>query len=257
MDYEEKYNKLLDAIKELQKANPSDEGIQNWINDNVPELKLSEDEKIRKAIIEIVHDTPYCEEDYNVREEDILAWLEKQGEIDLEHYEDGENEKRKFVGYGFLKCKGDFISFKEGETYWLEYVGKDNYNVRSDNLLGQTFHIKPVELYTVFRPTTWLEKQGQVKESLIPQYENKTYEENIDSLTSEDERGKADALKCVEWSAEDEDMCYKATAVINKLCAEGKEYVWSINNLKKVFCWLKSLRDRLEVKIKTAKEIEP
>lgn len=88
-------------------------------------------------------------------------WLEKQGEIDLEHYKDSENEKRKFVGYGFLKCKGDFLSFKEGETYWLEYIGKDNYNVRSDNLFGQTFHIKPVELYTVFRPTTWLEKQGE------------------------------------------------------------------------------------------------
>lgn len=96
--------------------------------------------------------------------------LEKQADIDLEHYKDSENEKRKFVGYGFLKCKGDFLSFKEGETYWLEYIGKDNYNVRSDNLLGQTFHIKPVELYTVFRPTTWLEKQGE-QTNVVPQSE--------------------------------------------------------------------------------------
>ena len=54
MDYKEKYNRLLDAIKELQKANPSDEGIQNWINDNVPELAESEDERIRKEILEFV-----------------------------------------------------------------------------------------------------------------------------------------------------------------------------------------------------------
>jgi len=106
------------------------------------------------------------------------SWLEKQGGIDLEHYEDSENEKRKFVGYGFLKCKGDFLSFKEGKTYWLEYVGKDNYNVRSDNLLGQTFHIKPVELYTVFRPTTWLEKQG-VNSSMPPKEIAKSISKSI------------------------------------------------------------------------------
>lgn len=45
MDYKEKYNKLVEAIKVLQKTNPSDEGIQNWVNDNVPELKESEDDE--------------------------------------------------------------------------------------------------------------------------------------------------------------------------------------------------------------------
>ena len=49
-----------------------------------------------------------------------------------------------------------------------------------------------------------------------------------------------------EWSEEDEDMCYKATAVINRLCADGKEYVWSVNTLKKLFYWLKSLKDRVQ-----------
>lgn len=47
------------------------------------------------------------------------------------------------------------------------------------------------------------------------------------------------------WSEEDEDMCYKATAVINKLCAEGREYVWSVNTLKKLLYWLKSLKQRI------------
>lgn len=52
--------------------------------------------------------------------------------------------------------------------------------------------------------------------------------------------------KPTEWSEEDEDMCYKATAVINRLCAEGKEYVWSVNTLKKLFYWFKSLKDRVQ-----------
>ena len=37
--YKIKYNNLVEAIRELGELNPSDEGIQNWINDNVPELK--------------------------------------------------------------------------------------------------------------------------------------------------------------------------------------------------------------------------
>ena len=49
-----------------------------------------------------------------------------------------------------------------------------------------------------------------------------------------------------EWSVDDEDMHYKAIAVINRLCAEGKDYVWSIKTLKKLFYWLKSLKVRVQ-----------
>ena len=75
MDYKEKYNRLLDAIKELQKANPSDEGIQNWINDNVPKLAESEVEKIRKALIRFHKSSIDID---GIKGEDIIAWLEKQ-----------------------------------------------------------------------------------------------------------------------------------------------------------------------------------
>ena len=53
MYYERRYNEILAAIKKLQESNPSDEGIQNWINDNVPELCESEDERIRKKLISL------------------------------------------------------------------------------------------------------------------------------------------------------------------------------------------------------------
>jgi hypothetical protein len=48
----------------------------------IPELKESEDEGIRKALVELVHDTTGDSlwVDYNVHKEDALAWLEKQGE---------------------------------------------------------------------------------------------------------------------------------------------------------------------------------
>lgn len=76
MDYEKKYRDLVEAVKKLQEANPSDEGIQNWVNDNVPELKESEDERTRKDIIHFVQSRlagfPECER--------FVAWLEKQGD---------------------------------------------------------------------------------------------------------------------------------------------------------------------------------
>ena len=121
-----------------------------------PELKESEDERIRQRIIHALHGDVL--EMSEIKE--AIAWLEKQGEMDMESYKVAEDEKREFVGDGFIKCYANFQDFKEGETYWLEYVGNDNYNVRSDNLLGKTYHITPCQLYTVFKKQTWLEKQG-------------------------------------------------------------------------------------------------
>ncbi len=31
MDYEKKYKDLVEAVRKLQEANPSDEGIQTWV----------------------------------------------------------------------------------------------------------------------------------------------------------------------------------------------------------------------------------
>ena len=47
-----------------------------------PELAESEDEKVRKAILEMIHDTTGDSLwiDYNVHKEDAIAWLEKRGQ---------------------------------------------------------------------------------------------------------------------------------------------------------------------------------
>ena len=78
MDYEKKYKDALRAVKKLQETNPSDEGVQNWINDNFPELKESEDEKIRKGILELVRQSSEILDKQN--QNNMIAWLEKQGE---------------------------------------------------------------------------------------------------------------------------------------------------------------------------------
>lgn len=48
MNYEQRYKEALKAVKELQEANLSDDGIQNWVNEKFPELRENEDERIRK-----------------------------------------------------------------------------------------------------------------------------------------------------------------------------------------------------------------
>ena len=110
-----------------------------------------DNERLRKTTIAFLKD--FADKGYENAVE-CIDWLEKQGEIDKTHYDTAEKEKRNFVRDSFIKCYDDFQDFKKGETYWLEYMGNDNYNVRSDNLLGKTYHITPCQLYTVFKKET-------------------------------------------------------------------------------------------------------
>lgn len=77
MDYEQRCKNLVKAVKELQEANPSDEGIQNWVNENVPELVESSGDRIRQALIKFHKSTIEID---GIKGYDILSWLKKQGE---------------------------------------------------------------------------------------------------------------------------------------------------------------------------------
>jgi len=179
------YDEAIERAKQLSKELTVDDIIEQIF----PELKESKDEKVKNKLIEFFKGYFPDEEWWeNITQEDILAWLEKQGEIDKISYEIAEKEKREFVGDGFIKCYADFQDFKERETYWLEYVGNDNYNVRSDNLLGKTYYITPCQLYTIFKKQTWIEKQGEQKP--------------------------------LAWSEEDESMRIKCIGIFETYCAE-------------------------------------
>lgn len=125
MDYKEKYNRLLDAIKELQKANPSDDGIQNWINDNVPELKESEDEQHRKWILEYLYDgLRKSDEQFKDQFKSAIAWLEKQGEkssnILHDVNEEPEEQREIFCEWGSNDATWHDVAFYHADTktFW-------------------------------------------------------------------------------------------------------------------------------------------
>lgn len=61
-----------------------------------------------------------------------------------------EAEKDVFVSGHFLRCLKSFNVFKQGEHYWLEYIGDDKYIGRSDNILNDQFYISPRQLFTSF-----------------------------------------------------------------------------------------------------------
>ena len=80
MDYEKKYNELVEAVRKLYEANPSDDGIKNWVNDNVPELKESEDERIRKELINTINLSYHYGIAKKENRDKYISWLKKQGE---------------------------------------------------------------------------------------------------------------------------------------------------------------------------------
>lgn len=85
MDYKEKYNK---AIVHLRKFLDGDCVIDKEILEDFPELRESEDERIRKALIDGVRQIR-CKG--NVTQEQMLAYLEKQKDkMTAEEYESSE-----------------------------------------------------------------------------------------------------------------------------------------------------------------------
>lgn len=83
MDSENKYNDALERAKKLLKTSAAYDRFT--IEKIFPELKESEDERIRKELIFYLGDMPEDTELRNgVTNRDVLVWLEKQKEIDKE-----------------------------------------------------------------------------------------------------------------------------------------------------------------------------
>lgn len=99
MDYEKKYKEALERAREFYNNEECRVGMTPVdLEDIFPELKESEDERIRKALITYFQNFPYVGiESAGTNAKEVLAWLEKQGE-------------QKSVGKEELKFKaGDWV----------------------------------------------------------------------------------------------------------------------------------------------------
>ena len=112
----------------------------------------------------------HCSRDGYLTDQNGVSWSctpEWFNEYIYTNNELADEEKNNFVRGQFLQCKRSFDEFKEGEHYWLEYVGDDMYVGRSDNILNQKFHITPRQLYTLF--SQQLEK-NEKEQDKCPEY---------------------------------------------------------------------------------------
>ena len=130
MDYEERYNELIDAIKIMMEANPHDEGLQNWVHDNVSELTESEDERIRKALIRFHKGTIDID---GIKGDEIVSWLEKQDEQKPFDYENATITQKDFAPNGMTDSQ-----YLDRAVCYIEEREKDD-----DYICNKLYGIKP------------------------------------------------------------------------------------------------------------------
>jgi len=131
MDYKEKYEQALEKAAALYKASEPMSGCNVIIETLFPELKESEDERIRKALIDYFNDftLPTFE---GLEPKKILAWLEKQGDANKEYWRGYREGKQEILDkYAELEKQGGQKSadkvepkfnFKVGQ--WIVATGK-------------------------------------------------------------------------------------------------------------------------------------
>ena len=171
MGYEEKYKEAIESIKRIYSQ--ADSYGKELMEKEFPELKESEDEKIRRELIEFIRTLPCT---ISVKNE-YFAWLEKQG------------EKKDTITPQWMV---DFL--KEHRRHFATPMDYDEKKETDGKLLAV---IK------------WLEGN--------PQLEQKTA-----------------------WSEEDEKILKRIDNLLYSLCQiHGSEY-------EKLHNWLKSLKDRVQ-----------
>lgn len=103
-----RYDEALEKASNLRVQNPFDT-VSQMMEHIFPELKESEDEKIRKALLEHIQ---FCTESIPDRDK-FIAWLEKQGTP----AKLSEEEQNKFAKGVLTSCALSFINYLDGHKY--------------------------------------------------------------------------------------------------------------------------------------------
>ena len=89
MDYEEKYKQALERVKSFMEGYEERLFDRDMLEDIFPELKESEDEKIRKWLIRLISTNGYRELESDpmpCNRMNIIYWLEKQKPVEKQIY---------------------------------------------------------------------------------------------------------------------------------------------------------------------------
>ena len=200
--YEKKYKDILARLEEAKNVNDvCDERYCCVINDIIPELNESEDERIRKRLIDFFEDwrenRSHC---CGIAVSKILTWLEKQGEQNLANsvrtrkdepfdYENANIQQKDFASKNEPKFKVKYAGIEynvlevkdiAGVTYYgiedepnhIDYVQAENcervggYSIKEN---GSPYPTKPA-MFSEQKPA-WSEEDNKHYESCLNYFE--------------------------------------------------------------------------------------
>lgn len=240
MDYEKKYKEALERARQIHnedRAQCADVMVKVF-----PELAESEDERIRKRLIEYFGDEGEWSDGISYKE--VRAWLEKQKikypvEGDFPYTNPSDNLLGEIDNiWNKLSCNNEFTATKDGfREVILHFVNYLDKQKPSDKVEPITEGLKA-------------EFQKQVS-CLISSAKNNEYDYNSDYVKYVSQSLLEYAqheLKSVEWSEKDEGMLNSIIDDVTPLgeCPdypneEERKYYYEGQNKVN---WLKSLKDR-------------
>lgn len=194
MDYEKKYNEALKWMRELYPGlhGATKEDAEHFF----PELRESEDERVRKAILAAIRqglDTEKALAKYNVTYDDVEAWLEKQKE--QKPVEWSEEDKEMLMRcIAAIPVQGDEImptSYLNKLRNWLEFLPerfnpppKQEWSETDEKMLTGIIERGSVQVppYTTALREEQIEWLMNRLKSLRPQPHWKPSEEQIEAL---------------------------------------------------------------------------
>ena len=210
-----------------------------------PELKESEDEKIKKGIVKYLEQSQFGEEHYCVDDDivrEYIAWIEKQGEkksIDKKDWTKNDSRilynVKAYIGYAAGQRGVKDELFKEANE-WLnslpiEFIYNKNYNEDMVTLLV-----------------------GELEQIANDNNAPLQYQAEINWLKSLRPQSKQ------EWNEEDAFIINKILYICNyyKKSFEHTSFVRESieKDVNKIDNWLKSLKDRIQPKPELSEEDE-
>jgi len=207
-----------------------------------PELKESEDERIKGKIIDILKKSPGCCWYGQKEKDDCIAYLEKQKEQKTTEWNIHNAKKGDILAYGSIVLIVDEISSFEGRP-----IIKSWYFCDSKQFYGQGTSVPDRFVAYGFRPATEAEILYLAKMAEIAGYRLDIEKREIIPIEQ----------KPVEWSEEDKDMIDKVISSLQGYCCtfgsdpqDHKAYV------EKEIDWLKSLRPQPHKELSIEKAIQ-
>lgn len=235
MDYEQKYKKALSFLKDL-KHHMSDYCIEK-LEGFFPELRESEDERIRKEIIKLVHffygSSLACK--HFVSEDNMIAWLEKQGMQKPAEFDD-TNAKRMFIKalerVEEQNSKGYKLTDCDKNSWWEDFKAYTSCAIEQKPAWSEEDEKMLDKIIDELTP------YGECPDYPSPEEQDYYYisQEMIDWLKSVKDRVQPQSKQ--EWSEEDEKF---VVDTMNFLYRAKNQYAQPVR-LEECIDWLKSLR---------------